>query len=105
MKSQVYALAKSLGVPESIQNAAPTDGLWGDDKTDEDQLGASYDELEWAMNFKASTDGLAVENKENLIKKLSARQQEVLSIYTRLNNANKHKMLPIPVCKIPEELM
>ena len=46
MKSEVYALAKELGVPESIQVAKPTDGLWGDDRSDEDQIGATYDELE-----------------------------------------------------------
>ncbi|MDH3322481.1 MAG: NAD(+) synthase, partial [Flavobacteriaceae bacterium] len=49
LKSEVYTLAKHLGVTTSIQNAAPTDGLFGDSRTDEDQLGASYDELEWAM--------------------------------------------------------
>ncbi len=49
MKSEVFALAKALNINHEIQVAAPTDGLWGDDRTDEDQLGASYDELEWAM--------------------------------------------------------
>ena len=42
------------GVIEAIQQAAPTDGLWGDDRTDEDQLGASYPELEWAMAWEAT---------------------------------------------------
>ena len=49
MKSEVRELAKYLGVPLSIIVAKPTDGLFGDDRSDEDQLGASYDELEWAM--------------------------------------------------------
>src|SRR5262249_9054599 len=49
MKSDVYALGEYLRIPQSILVAAPTDGLFGDDRTDEDQLGASYDELEWAM--------------------------------------------------------
>ena len=49
MKSEVYDLASHLGVNQDIIEAAPTDGLWGDDRTDEDQIGASYDELEWAM--------------------------------------------------------
>jgi len=49
MKSDVYAMGEYLKVPQSILNAPPTDGLFGDDRTDEDQLGASYDELEWAM--------------------------------------------------------
>lgn len=95
MKSEVYQIAKYLGVNHEIQNAAPTDGLWGDDRTDEDQLGASYDELEWAMKMQFegnSTDGF------------SERQKEVFSIYNRLNKANQHKMNPIPVCVIPENL-
>jgi NAD+ synthase len=49
MKSDVYALGEYLEIPKSIQNAAPTDGLFGDSRTDEEQIGASYDELEWAM--------------------------------------------------------
>ena len=51
MKSEVYALGKLLEVTKSIINAAPTDGLFGDNRTDEDQIGASYDELEWAMKM------------------------------------------------------
>lgn len=91
MKSEVYALAKYLEVPDSIQNAAPTDGLFGDDRTDEDQLGASYDELEWAM--LESEAG-------NESRDYSGRQKIVFEIYKRLNNANQHKMNPIPVCLI-----
>lgn len=91
MKSEVYELAKNLNVIDDIQKAEPTDGLFGDSRTDEDQIGASYDELEWAMEF----DGDASE--------LSDRQQEVLKIYKKLNTANQHKMQPIPVCEIPKE--
>ena len=95
MKSEVYAIAKFLGIDQEIQNAAPTDGLWGDDRTDEDQLGATYKELEWAMRMQES-------GKHEL--EFSDRQKEVLSIFIKLNKANQHKMLPIPVCKIPENL-
>ena len=49
-KSEVYLLAEFLGITQEIQDAAPTDGLWPDGRTDEDQIGATYDELEWAMN-------------------------------------------------------
>ncbi len=95
MKSEVYALGKYLQVPESILTAAPTDGLFGDDRSDEDQLGASYDELEWAM--------LQDEAGKNATD-FSGRHLEVFNIYKRLNNANKHKMNPIPVCEIPKVL-
>jgi NAD+ synthase len=91
-KTEVYALGRELGVNDEILQAAPTDGLWGDDRTDEDQIGASYPELEWAMAFSGDEAGL------------SACQQEVLAIYRRLNRANQHKMEPIPVCMIPPAL-
>lgn len=91
-KTQVTALGKYLGVIEGIVNAAPTDGLWGDGRTDEDQIGASYPELEWAMEFDGNENDL------------SSRQVEVLKIYRRFNSINQHKMQPIPVCIIPSEL-
>lgn len=90
-KTEVYAIAKYLGVPDSIQKAAPTDGLWKDERTDEGQIGATYPELEWAMQFSGNTENL------------TERQKEVLEIYNAFHNANKHKMVPIPVCKIPAE--
>ena len=95
MKSEVYQLAAYLGVPNSIQIAKPTDGLFGDSRTDEDQIGASYDELEWAM--------IEAERGKKL-EDFSGRQKEVFLIFTSRNSANKHKMNPIPVCDIPQEL-
>src|ERR1700751_2919974 len=95
VKSQVYALAKEAGVVESILNAKPTDGLFADERSDEDQIGATYDELEWAM--------IAIENKIDT-KTFSAREKHVMEIYLGRNRANKHKMEAIPVCKIPKEL-
>jgi DNA-directed RNA polymerase, subunit H (EC 2.7.7.6) len=95
LKSEVYQLAAYLNVPVSIQNAAPTDGLFGDSRTDEDQIGASYDELEWAMKMKA--DGKTETD-------FTDRKKEVFKIYDRLNRINQHKMVPIPVCNIPDNL-
>jgi len=92
VKTEVYQLGSALGVNEAILKAPPTDGLWGDDRTDEDQIGASYPELEWAMGFNG--DAAALDN----------RQREVLAIYKRLNTANQHKMEAIPVCTIPDAL-
>ena len=79
-KTEVWELGKELGILEEIINAAPTDGLWDDGRTDEGQLGLSYKELEEAMNNKNSI------NREK---------------YNSIRNANLHKMEPIPVCKIP----
>ncbi len=92
VKTEVYALGCALGVNDAILTAAPTDGLWGDDRTDEDQIGASYPELEWAMSFDGDEAGL------------DNRQREVLAIYRRFNSANQHKMEAIPVCMIPDAL-
>jgi len=88
MKSEVRASAIDLGVISDIIKAKPTDGLWGDDRTDEDQLGATYDELEWAMNY---TEGMLNDFS------CTDKQEKVLKIYNRLNKQNKHKMIPIPV--------
>ena len=95
LKTEVYELGRVLGVNEDIMIAPPTDGLWGDSRTDEDQIGASYPELEWAMKMndqgKTSSD-------------FTGREKTVFDIYKRYNMSNKHKMIPIPVCDIPAHL-
>ncbi|MGE5942820.1 MAG: NAD(+) synthase [Flavobacteriales bacterium] len=96
LKSQVYELGTYLEVPNSILKAAPSDGLFGDARSDEAQIGASYPELEWAM--KMDENGKTSED-------FSGREKEVFIIYKRFNNTNKHKMLPIPICNILKELL
>ena len=93
-KTQVYELAKELNIPESIQKAAPTDVLWDTERTDEQQIGATYPELEWAMSV----------HQDHPAEDFSGREKEVFMIYDRLNRATQHKINPIPVCKIPKEL-
>lgn len=95
MKTEVYALGETLGVSEAIQLAPPTDGLWEDRRTDESQIGASYAELEWAMIADARGESES---------SMTERQKEVLSIYRRFHQANRHKMDAIPVCIIPDFL-
>lgn len=92
LKSEVYALAEELGISPSIIDAPPIDGLWSDNRTDEEQIGASYDEMEWAMR------AIAKKTKKN---KLTLRQKQIMEIFMRFNSINKHKMKPIPVCVIP----
>lgn len=96
MKSDVFALGEFLKIPESILKAEPSDGLFGDARTDEEQLGANYDELEWAMHE---------DEKGKTAVDFSEREQIVFSIYKRLNTINQHKMNPIPVCLIPSEFI
>lgn len=95
MKSEVYEIARALNITEEIVGAVPTDGLFGDSRTDEDQIGASYDELEWAM--KQAEKGKTEED-------FTGREQQVFRIYKSRHRANRHKMVPIPVCEIPVHL-
>ena len=81
-KSEVWELAKEIGVNKDIVSAAPTDGLWDDNRNDENQLGLSYKQLEEAMENKSS---------------------EYYSKYEDIRKPNLHKMRPIPVCEIPKE--
>lgn len=96
LKSEVYALAKFLGVPQSIQEAVPTDGLWDDNRSDEDQIGATYEELEWALKYYDEVG----HNRS----KLTPRQSEVLSIYEKRHLGTQHKLRLPPTCLIPENL-
>lgn len=91
MKSDVFALGAYLKVPQSILEASPSDGLFGDEKTDEQQLGASYDELEWAM---------LIDEEKSSQENFTEREKIVYQIYKRLNKINQHKMISIPVCQI-----
>ena len=95
LKTEVYELGKALDVPESIMKAAPSDGLFGDARSDEDQIGASYPELEWAMEMRdlGKTEADFID-----------REKEVFTIFMSYHNSNKHKMIAIPVCDIPEAL-
>ena len=79
-KTEVWELGKELGILKEIIDAPPTDGLWDDGRTDEGQLGFSYNELEDAMNNPDSPHKAK---------------------YEKIRNQNLHKMEPIPVCKIP----
>ncbi len=92
LKTEVYDLARFLGIADEIIQAPPTDGLWGDDRTDEDQIGASYPELEWAMEMDESG---------KTEKDFSGRHRKVFAIFKKFNTSNKHKMIPIPICEIP----
>ena len=94
-KTDVFEISKILGVLDEIIKAKPTDGLWDDGRTDEDQIGATYKELEWAMQQK------------DLNKKLidfKGREKEVFQILKKFNKQNLHKMNPIPIYKVPEIL-
>ena len=85
MKSEVYEIGKKMKIIDSIMQAKPTDGLWDDDRTDEEQLGLCYDDLEWAMNYKGQ--------------KITKEQQEKLDIYNQHRKSNLHKMKDIPIFK------
>ena len=77
-KTEVWAMGKELGILEEIQMAEPNDGLWSDGRTDTDQLGMSYKQIEFLMD-RPSEPGYEK--------------------YLEIRKKNLHKMKPIPVCK------
>ncbi|MGY5848928.1 NAD(+) synthase [Salegentibacter sp. F14] len=95
MKSEVYQIAHYLQLSPEIINALPTDGLFDNSPSDEEQIGASYDELEWAM--LQAEQGKTEDD-------FSGRHKVVFQIYQRRHRANLHKINPIPVCEIPVHL-
>jgi NAD+ synthase len=96
LKTDVWAMGQELGLLQEIIDAAPTDGLWTDDRTDEDQLGMTYPELERAM-ANDLLDRASVHRVLGITMTQQERQQ--LQHYRALNARNQHKMQPIPVCR------
>lgn len=90
MKTDVWAMGRELGILPEIISAAPTDGLWDDGRTDEDQIGMSYPDLERMMTLDTAPDS-----------DISGEDQQRLDVYRGFRARNLHKMQPIPVCKIP----
>lgn len=103
-KTEVYALAAEMRIIQEILDARPTDGLWTDGRTDEDQIGATYPELEWAMEYCDTEKEMALnlfvisDMKEMLDESLTDRQREVVKIYWKRHQANTHKMSMPPIC-------
>ena len=95
MKSEVFKISKALQINDEIIGAKPTDGLWDDDRSDEDQIGATYNDLELIMNILEK--GI---DPDEIAEELKGKYD----IYIKHHLANKHKMIGIPICKIPKEL-
>ena len=89
-KSEVRELARYLKIPQEIIDATPTDGLWDDDRNDEQQIGATYEELEWVMEC-----GLDKKNR-------TMKEENLVNLYNHLHNKNRHKMVPIPFFNLEE---
>lgn len=93
-KSEVRELGRLLNVPQEIIDAEPTDGLWDDNRVDETQIGSTYDDLEWVMEYgmKKWEDDL----------KLTQKEMTAISNYLSFNTKNKHKMVSIPIFDLKE---
>jgi NAD+ synthase len=89
-KTEVRNLGRHLGVINEIINAEPTDGLWEDNRVDEVQIGATYDELEWAME-----KGISKQN-------YSEKEYKIIETFLSFNKKNKHKMVSIPIFDLKE---
>jgi NAD+ synthase len=84
-KTEVRNLGRHLGVIDEIIKAEPTDGLWEDNRVDEVQIGATYEELEWVME-----KGISKQN-------YSEKEYKIIETYLCFNRKNKHKMVSIPI--------
>jgi NAD+ synthase len=89
-KTEVWMLGEHLGVDERIIAAPPTDGLWDDGRTDEDQIGTSYAMLEWVMERGLLEDPLF----------LNEEQTNAINVFQKFHMQNKHKMVEIPTFKL-----
>lgn len=101
MKTDVWDMGRELGLPQDIIDAPPTDGLWDDGRTDEDQLGMSYQDLETAMRL----DHWEREERHLVPGLLTMSREEKTNLkrYRQIRSRNLHKMQPIPVCQMPKE--
>jgi len=91
LKTEVWDMGRELGVMQEIIDAAPTDGLWDDHRTDEDQLGMSYQDLERMMLLDSNNSEVSKDDKSKIKR------------YRELRSQNLHKMQPIPICIIPKQ--
>ena len=89
-KTEVWELGKYFGVDQRIIEASPTDGLWDDGRTDEDQIGTSYEMLEWVMEEGLNGDSTSYTEEQN----------QAVEAYLKFHNQNKHKMISIPTFKL-----
>ena len=100
-KTEVWELGRHLGVDQRIIDASPTDGLWEDSRTDETQLGVSYEMLEWVMESEIFDHN---ENPQELSQwkdiTLTDDQKNAIRQYQKFNTQNKHKMISIPTFTI-----
>ncbi len=99
LKTEVWDMGRELGLDQEIIDAAPTDGLWDDGRTDEGQLGMSYPDLERMMALDFLKRAKAVDSDMPGSAKLSAEDRKKLRRYQEIRARNLHKMQPIPVCK------
>ena len=102
LKTQVWDMGRELGLEQEIIDARPTDGLWDDDRTDEDQIGMSYPELEQMMALDFLKGAKLIDSNMPGAPKLKPDQRKKLKRYQELRKRNMHKMMPIPVCKMPD---
>jgi NAD+ synthase len=103
MKTEVWDMGRELGLLKEIIDSPPTDGLWADGRTDEDQIGMTYPELERMMAVDFLKRAAIVDSDMPGSVKLSAEDRRKLKRYQELRTRNLHKMQAIPVCIMPKE--
>jgi len=101
-KTEVWELGRHFGVDQRIIDASPTDGLWDDGRTDEDQIGTSYEMLEWVMDSEIMKGGIEFAQTLTQWKgnPITEEQKVAIEQYAKFNQQNQHKMEPIPTFKL-----
>lgn len=93
-KSEVYKLAKYLGVPKSIIDAKPTADLWHN-QTDEDELGITYDFVELFTGYYLKKSQIKkIEFLNSLCPEAKEEFERDSKIIHTIHLKNKHKLEP-----------
>lgn len=80
-KTEIFQIAKEMGIPEAIINKPPSAGLW-EGQSDEGELGLSYAEIDSSL--------ISLERRE--WKSVSPVEEKVLALVKK----SAHKRLPAP---------
>jgi NAD+ synthase len=88
-KTQVWALSKELGLPETIIKKVPTAGLWKG-QTDEDELGITYEKLDSVL--------FGIErgrSNEEISKSTKVPLKEVLRVEVMMERSQHKRKMPL----------
>jgi len=88
-KSIVYEIAKVFGdIPKDIIDAAPTAELW-ENQTDENELGMTYDDVEWALRILG--------RRPIATSRMRKKERDIVEKVKNMVKKNAHKLRYPPI--------